>query len=201
MQENHSFDNYFGTYPGANGIKNGVATACIPDPQIGGCVHPYHDTRLTEYGGGHTRDAALADIDGGKMDGFLGRPGTNLDVVGYHNAKEIPNYWAYAQKFVLQDRMFESVNSWSLPAHLYMVSGWSAHCTSATDPMSCVNDAAFTSGASNYAWTDITYLLNQHHVSWRYYVFPGTQPDCADDEATCPQLPQDANTPGIWNPL
>ena len=56
-------------------------------------------------------------------------PGASLDVMGYHDAREIPNYWAYAQNFVLQDHMFESDASWSLPAHLFMVSGWSAKCS------------------------------------------------------------------------
>ena len=34
MQENRSFDSFFGTYPGADGIpmKNGVPTVCVPDP-------------------------------------------------------------------------------------------------------------------------------------------------------------------------
>ena len=48
--------------------------------------------------------------------------------MGYHNADEIPNYWTYARDFVLQDHMFEAVSSWSLPAHLYEVSAWSAYC-------------------------------------------------------------------------
>ena len=51
------------------------------------------------------------------------------DVMGYHNGDEIPNYWAYASEFALQDHMFESDSSWSMPEHLYLVSGWSAHCT------------------------------------------------------------------------
>ena len=40
MQENRSFDSYFGTYPGANGIPAGI---CAPDPLKGGCVAPFHD--------------------------------------------------------------------------------------------------------------------------------------------------------------
>ena len=54
--------------------------------------------------------------------------------MGYHDAREIPNYWTYAQNFVLQDHMFEPNASWSLPAHLFMVSGWSAqlHAARAT---------------------------------------------------------------------
>src|SRR5262249_26367733 len=40
MQENRSFDEYFGTYPGAVGIPAGV---CLPDPRRGGCKKPYAD--------------------------------------------------------------------------------------------------------------------------------------------------------------
>src|SRR5690348_15272065 len=40
MQENRSFDSYFGTYPGADGIPAGV---CVPDPVNGGCVAPFAD--------------------------------------------------------------------------------------------------------------------------------------------------------------
>ena len=60
------------------------------------------------------------------------------DVMGYHTAGEIPNYWTYAKDFVLDDHMFEPVKSWSLPDHLYLVSGWSAKCGNTT-PSSCVN--------------------------------------------------------------
>jgi phospholipase C len=53
----------------------------------------------------------------------------------------------------------------------------------------------------DYAWTDLTYLLHKHHVSWGYYVAKGDQPDCDDDAMFCAPVPQDAKTPGIWNPL
>ena len=45
MQENRSFDSYFGTYPGADGIpmQNGVPTVCVNDPHTGQCVKPYHN--------------------------------------------------------------------------------------------------------------------------------------------------------------
>ena len=230
MQENRSFDSYFGTYPGADGIpmKNGVPTVCVPDPVHGGCQKPYHDTSDVNGGGPHGQTNAVADINGGKMDGFIAQAeqaqkgclnvnnpncanGAHIDVMGYHTAQEIPNYWAYARNFVLQDHMFEPNASWSLPAHLFMVSEWSAKCSVKGDPMSCVNalqspgnppDFQKTTGPPpDYAWTDLTYLLHEHRVSWGYFVFPGTQPDCADDEMTCKALPQNAKTPGIWNPL
>jgi phospholipase C len=161
MQENRSFDSFFGTYPGADGIpaENGQFTVCVPDPRTKGCDKPYHDPSLVNGGASHNLTDAIADIDGGKMDGFVRSaedastrgcsatnpptpvclPSSPPDVMGYHDAREIPNYWTYAKDFVLQDHMFESVDSWSLPAHLYLVSGWSAHCTS-TNPDSCTND-------------------------------------------------------------
>ena len=156
MQENRSFDSYFGTFPGADGIpvQNGVITICVPDPQTGQCIKPYHDPNDLNGGGPHGANNAVADIDGGKMDGFLAQAEKGLrgclnpnnpictnsrtpDVMGYHDSREIPNYWTYAEQFVLQDRMFEPNASWSLPEHLFMVSEWSAKCTTPGDPMSC----------------------------------------------------------------
>ena len=290
MQENRSFDSFFGTYPGADGIpaSHGQFTVCAPDPRTKGCDKPYHDPSLVNGGAGHNMAEATADIDGGKMDGFVRTaedqpsrgcsatnpptpvclPSSPPDVMGYHDAREIPNYWTYAHDFVLQDHMFEPVDSWSLPSHLYLVSGWSARCTS-TNPDSCVNDpaqgaggagrlklknlpAAFRSclaahgvakvtrasltdpkviaageaclgyltpaerqqllgaGGENlalglYSWTDLTYLLHKHGVSWAYYVQSGIQPDCDDNPdqtaAGCAPVAQGARTPSIWNPL
>ncbi|MCL4529333.1 MAG: phospholipase [Chloroflexi bacterium] len=231
MQENRSFDSYFGTYPGADGIpmKNGVPTVCSPDPVTKQCIKPFHDPSVINQGGGHGVGAAIADIDGGKMDGFVASQriavqnhcadkqdpncvqliSSTPDVMGYHDAREIPNYWSYAENFVLQDRMFEPNASWSLPEHLFMVSEWSATCAS-KDPMSCTSNIdkpdSIVIGmppykTPNYAWTDLTYLLYKNNISWVYYVAPGTQPDCVDDSMFCKPKPQDAKTPEIWNPL
>ena len=159
VQENRSFDSYFGTYPGADGIpaSDGHFTVCLPDPATGGCDRPFHDASLVNGGGPHGQDAVAADVDGGLMDGFVRESETvggrgcggfsgvcsslaPSDVMGYHDAREIPNYWAYAENFVLDDHMFQSDSSWSLPAHLYEVSEWSARCSRPGDPSSCVND-------------------------------------------------------------
>lgn len=222
MQENRSFDSYFGTYPGADGIpmRNGVPTVCLPDPSPEHCLKPYHDTSDRNFGGPHARQWAIRDVDHGKMDGFVVSarrglasacstfyaPGCSLaprrpDVMGYHDWHEIPNYWDYAQDFVLQDHMFQSDLSWSRPAHLYLVSAWSARCSKAGDPMSCRSNARAQYRGSNYAWTDLTWLLHRHHVSWRYYVAKGDQPDCTNGQMFCAPVPQRATTPGIWNPL
>jgi phospholipase C len=132
--------------------------------------------------------------------------------MGYHDWHEIPNYWDYARHFVLQDHMFESDTSWSLPSHLFMVSGWSAKCSRKGDPMSCHAEVEapgsppgepgnMTGKAPDYAWTDLTWLLHRYGVSWGYYVAKGAEPDCGDDAMFCAPVPQDATTPGIWNPL
>jgi phospholipase C len=128
--------------------------------------------------------------------------------MGYHDWREIPNYWEYAKNFVLQDHMFEPNASWSLPEHLFQVSEWSANCKEHDNPFSCTN-ALQTPGPSPggakkpiYAWTDLTYLLHKNGISWGYYVMEGTEPDCQDDEQMdCLPVKQNAKTPGIWNPL
>jgi phospholipase C len=74
MQENRSFDHYFGTYPGAEGFTldgSGNPTNCIPDPTAGTCAKPYHNIHPGQSGGSHKNADDLADVNGGAMDGFL----------------------------------------------------------------------------------------------------------------------------------
>jgi phospholipase C len=237
MQENRSFDSYFGTYLGADGIpglaSNTGTVPCVPDPKLGHCARPFHDTANLNLGGPHTHADAVGDIRGGKMDGFVARRQLFLaqycnahpvsppycpdkakepDVMGYHNQREIPNYWAYAHHFVLQDHMFQSDSSWSLPAHLFLVSAWSALCTRKGDPMSC-QPAVQSPGVPprtsenphgappDYAWTDLTWLLHRYHVTWGYYVAKGHEPDCNNNAMFCAPVPQNSKTTGIVNPL
>jgi phospholipase C len=212
----------------------------------GGCVSPFHDSSDLNTGGPHSSSASVADINGGAMDGFVAqaeqgskcntgdpncspcqegsiqhRKRTCVDVMGYHDAREIPNYWKYAKNFVLQDHMFEPVASWSLPSHLYEVSQWSAKCTNPLRPFTCVGQLQRpgydergrpsrpydqfgqpNNGRAHYAWTDLTYLLHKHNISWRYYVSNGTEPDCENDASmSCAPVAQGPRTPGIWNPL
>jgi phospholipase C len=216
MQENRSFDSYFGTYPGADGIPglghNPGKVPCLPDPHHH-CAHTFHNRHDVNYGGPHSYTPAIADINGGRMNGFVRtrmqakrcrnplNPGCSfgrVDVMGYHTGRDIPNYWAYAHDFVLDDHMFQSNLSWSLPSHLYVVSEWSAHCTG-DHANSCSNAVAHPGNPPgyghgkfratkppHYSWTDLTYLLHKAHVSWRYYISTGEGENA---------------TPAIWNPL
>lgn len=112
MQGGRSFDNYFGTYPGADGLS---AATCQPrilhDPSAG-CVKPFvldgtHPAQLS------ATDSILArQIDGGKMNGFVaayteqGRDGAAA--MGYYDAKAVPFYWNLARSYVLFDQFFSS---------------------------------------------------------------------------------------------
>jgi len=207
MQENRSFDSYFGTYPGANGIPSGIS---FVDPHDGTTVTPYHDTNDINLGGPHGWINAQTDIDNGKMDGFLNQAYKGLnadgtpfvpskkaghnpqDVMGYHDYHEIPNYWNYAHLYVLQDAMFESVASYSLPAHLYMLAAQSGGYTGykQTQP-------------STYNFPEITELLTSGKIDWKYYVTSGTLPDTEDDQVVGSQSQevQDPDKYTLWNPL
>jgi phospholipase C len=188
MQENRSFDSYFGTYPGADGIPPGV---CVPNPAGGTCVRPYHDTSDVNRGGPHGPDNVLADIDHGRMDGFVAQaygtksknapdpcppnalkclPGQDpRDVMGWHDYHEIPNYWNYARLYVLQDHMFASAASFTLPNRLYLLAGQSGGFFSYRQPR-----------PTKYNFAVITEQLSQKHVDWKVYVTSGTRPNPVD---------------------
>ena len=108
--------------------------------------------------------------------------------------------------------MFEADSSWSLPEHLYLVSGWSAHCTKKGDPMSCrapcenpgspphstgnpTDKSPTTRGPTSPISCTSTESAGATTSS------RGAQPDCADGQMFCTPVPQNAVTPGIWNPL
>ena len=218
VMENRSFDEYFGTYPGADGIpmKNGKPTVCQPTAN-GGCAYPYHDTNYIDQGGPHGHKASVTDYNNGKMDGFIkaldiykngcmlhpstppcpeATPGPQgqPDIMGYKTRREIPNYWNYADHYTLFDHMFAPVDSWTLPSHLFLISGWSAWCPDLHDAMSCRSELVFhpASAYDNqwegatwradeadkyprpYIWAPITWLLYKEGVSWGYFVGPGS---------------------------
>jgi len=229
VQENRSFDSYFGTFPGANGFPAGTCVPLDPRNTAEGCVAPFHDPHDANAGGPHRANDQQADLDDGittnKADGFVyqqtndtllnctspaqahcsaeyeGR--TRHDVMGYHDSNEIPNYWKYAKNFVLQDNMFESVRSWSWPSHQYLASEWEATCTDDMEASTCTteNDGGNGPDAStNLPWANLYQLLDVHGVSWKYYVASGDTPDCDDGEMDCPPKSQSNTVPSGYNP-
>jgi len=223
MQENRRFDHYFGTYPGADGIPPGV---CLPNPDGGPCIRPYHDTNDVDLGGPHDWDNAWGCIDGGKMDGFiqeahraktyrhepadnglpaelhLTQPYDPQDIMGYHDYREIPNYWNYAHLYALQDRMFESAASYTLVAHLYMLAAQSGGFV--TPRLKWRTLPVWRGGRpKTFDFPEITLLLGSGKVDWKYYVTSGKLPDTDDAHVVGTQNEREQHPYkfSFWNPL
>ncbi len=155
MEENHTFDSLFGTFPGVNGIKEPHAA----NPLSGDIDH--------------SGPAARAAVDGGKMDGFSAR-----GMVQYHEA-DIPTYWAYAQRFGLSDNFFSSDVTASTSNHITLIAGQTGGmdqientgCNSAPNVES---QSRSITGKSYWAYpcyniSSMPTILDAHGISWKYY--------------------------------
>ncbi|HEY0643454.1 MAG TPA: alkaline phosphatase family protein, partial [Nocardioides sp.] len=159
MQADHTFDNYFGTYPGADGIPAGT---CMPTTAEGPCIEPWHigGSELENLGG--DGETFQRQYNQGKMDGFLTAflhaPLENPDLpMGYYDRSDLPFYWNVADEFVLFDRNFTSAHSGSVANHMYWISG-----TSGGD--------GETVPKSGYAGPTIFDRLQEAGISWKFYV-------------------------------
>jgi phospholipase C len=141
VKENHTFDNFFGTFPGANGSptdSNGVPQCpsgavnpngsyqlqpCVEAPDIVG-----HDLC-------HLHSCALADWANGSLDGWSTDGGSDNAGIGdgdgtvykQYFQKDIPNYWALAKDYVLADNFYANMLGPSFPGHMFTVAaqaGW-----------------------------------------------------------------------------
>ena len=127
LQENHTFDNYFGTYPGADGIPaNTSMPVNLKDPSAGS-IQPWHIGNSTITDLSHTGATFRGQYDNGKMDGFVSYlNGLNQNgqlSMGYYNEVDIPYYWNLADNYVLFDRLFSSAADGSFANHMYWVAG------------------------------------------------------------------------------
>jgi len=127
VKENHTFDNYFGSFPGAEGTLSGGKNLCDLPTGRAACPQapdkPKHDMD-------HGHDAGVIDWDNGKMDGWSKPGGSDtgdLQTYAQYTERDIPNYWQYAKHFVLGDHFFANMIGPSLPGHLFTVAaqaGW-----------------------------------------------------------------------------
>ncbi len=172
VQENRSFDNYFGMlgqYRVSKGLPNNIdgipLNVTIPNTQ-GQPVAPYHyQTVCTENLSPFWNETHL-DIDGGKMDGFA-RTSTSVPstidptgtrVMGYYNQTDLPYYYELATQFATSDRFFSPVETNTIGNRMYLFAGTSfGHIRPDPPP----------SGG----WTQPTIFdhLDAAGVSWRYY--------------------------------
>jgi phospholipase C len=124
IKENRTFDNYFARYPGADGTRTGktstgetIRLSVAPDVLLGDLGHEFFD--------------GVRAINGGRMDGFDRVSINGESLAGYSSFTRagLPAYWAYADHFVLGDRMFSSMYGPTFPAHLYTVAAQAAGVT------------------------------------------------------------------------
>ncbi|TFV74837.1 hypothetical protein E4P39_11235 [Blastococcus sp. CT_GayMR19] len=169
MQENHSFDNYFGTYPGADGIPDGT---CMPvdavsrpgeTPANDDCVEPFHigDRAILDLG--HSGDVHERQYNDGRMDGFLEAFAERRELkgqpMGYYDDRDIPFYWNVADNYVLFDRMFTSAAGGSVWNHMFWVTG---------TPGNPEGDLLLPGGFDHVP--TIFDRLQEAGVSWKFYV-------------------------------
>lgn len=129
MQENHSFDNYFGTYPGADGLDLNTQMPVDPNNPAAGYVTPWHIGNASITDISHSASTFRDQYNNGKMDGFVAALNTrNQDgklAMGYYDDADLPYYWNLADNYVLFDRFFSSAKDGSSPNHMYWVAGQS----------------------------------------------------------------------------
>jgi phospholipase C len=150
MQENHSFDNYFGTYAGADGPPAGTFVEGVA---------PYHLPQAISSNLPHSVAAALSAVNGGRMDRFVSAEGSP-ETMGYYDSGDIPNYWAYARRFAMADSLFSSFAGPTLPNHLFMVAGQSPG----------VETNVRRPPRSGFAFPTLPDALEAVGVSWKSYV-------------------------------
>ncbi len=156
MMENHSFDNMFGTFPGANG-RSDLPRASNPI--------------ITDLN--HDDPSTRSDIDGGAMDGF-----SSHAYVEYTQA-DIPNYWSYAQQFGLGDNFFSSDETSSTPNHVNMIAAQTGGVdgTQGNGCNSPKNTILYSMHAGGipywsypcYSINSLPQKLDSAGISWRYY--------------------------------
>jgi phospholipase C len=123
IKENHTFDNYFGSFPGAEGTS-------ICRYSDGGTFTCPHAPNSTSRDLNHGHASGLTDWAGGAMNGWDLVPNTsvngdNLAYAQYQEA-DLPNYWTYAKTFTLGDHFFAGYIGESFPGHLIVLAAQAA---------------------------------------------------------------------------
>jgi phospholipase C len=191
MQENHTFDNYFGTYPGVAGIPPGTCMPVDPsNPQNEDCVVPFHINDRESANLDHSRRTFTLQYAMGQMDGFVyainQRNQNGTIAMGYYDDRDLPYYWNIADEYVLFDHFFSSAHSGSSTNHMYSVAGVPG--IGRTPP----EGKGYGTGV-----TTIFDRLEESGVSWKFYV------QNYDPSITYRNLPSDANRASqvVWVPL
>jgi phospholipase C len=199
IQENRTFDNYFGTYPGADGIPPGTCLPVLPGSTR--CIKPFHlHLPMPACDLSHSWEAAHAAYDHGTMDGFVWAEGSPY-TMAYLDGHDIPSYWEYARHFTLADRFFSSLRGPSMPNHVYTVAAQSGGLITnvCSEHHELEQLEEVMDDPDGFSFAAIMNRLASQGVSWKYYVEttgkPAAEPDpCHVKDPQPQQL-------GLWNPL
>jgi phospholipase C len=177
MQENRSFDHYFGTFPGVVGFGDRAARETFFQPTGGGsAVVPWHISS-TARGGcvpvpEHHWQTVHACWNGGRMDGFArvrshaGVPDVAAPAMGYYERRDLPLYFRLAQAFTICDRHHAPVLG---PSHPNQVFALSASIDPDGRHGGPLIDDVTTGRPPDLRWTTMLEQLTARRVSWRVY--------------------------------
>src|SRR4051812_10167287 len=128
MQENHSFDEYFGMLPKqgqplADGFTfdaQGKPTNSNPLPDGTQVPVRPHDQICSGANAGQSWNSTHKEIDGGKMDGFAA---LNQHSMSYYDRSDLPFYYSLANTFTLANRWFASAPAQTYPNRRFLYAG------------------------------------------------------------------------------
>lgn len=165
MQENHSYDSYYGMLGRGDGytLRGGVPTNS--NPRLDGVAVPvFHMDSTCDHtkGASQSWHSTHTSVNGGKMDGFIRAGDGGTGSLGYWNGDDLPFYSSLASTFPLCDRWFGSAPAQTFPNRRFMQAATSVGIVS-TD----VKEVLATPEAPNGLIWD---RLNAHGISWADYV-------------------------------
>ncbi|MEX2202672.1 MAG: alkaline phosphatase family protein [Actinomycetota bacterium] len=118
IKENRTFDHMFGRFPGANGVTVGM------DREAERPLTPATRGALAADIA-HCYECAIEGWNNGKMDGFNRDEASDQGAYTQFLPEDLPNYWHWAEQFVLLDNFFTSAHGPSFPNHLYAIAAQS----------------------------------------------------------------------------
>lgn len=126
VQGRHTFDNYFGTFPGANGFPNDTKIPMNPfRANESAFVEPFHLEDKEHYKPRDDPPTYRLSYNNGSMNGFIyaqkDNPGNSTYVMGYFDNRDIPYYWKFATEYVLAQRFFSPSIRSDLVNSLYAI--------------------------------------------------------------------------------
>jgi phospholipase C len=193
MQENRSFDHYFGTYPGVRGFDDhsagdlGVFAQAWPGSDMTtptGVLLPYHLDTIHQMGEctydlSHGWNAEHDCWNNGKMNAFVKThtseqfegPVHGPLTMGYYTRSDLPFYYALADAFTICDNNHCSVLGPTHPNRLFYMSGTNDPDGQAGGPIITTSEESSTQWS--VSWPTMPEALDAANVSWKVYNPPG----------------------------